>query len=118
MERHIIPDSENRMILLETLSSIGPLSDTQLLVFVTDLSLMNYFSLHLNLSELEQQGLIEQRRLNDGFVAAFHIVLRHFSLIDLRFLLQKIDCECFLQSGVALIFFVREDTCDRGTAPF
>ena len=41
MERHIIPDSENRMILLETLSSIGPLSDTQLLVFVTDLSLMN-----------------------------------------------------------------------------
>ena len=62
MERHIIPDSENRMILLETLSSIGPLSDTQLLVFVTDLSLMNYFSLHLNLSELEQQGLIEQFR--------------------------------------------------------
>lgn len=62
MERHIIPDSENRMILLETLSSIGPLSDTQLLVFVTDLSLMNYFSLHLNLSELEQQGLIEQYR--------------------------------------------------------
>ena len=62
MERHVIPDPENRMILLKTLSSIGPLSDTQLLIFVTDLSLMNYFSLHLNLSELEQQGLIEQFR--------------------------------------------------------
>lgn len=60
MERHLIPDSENRLILLRILSSIGPLSDTQLLVFVTDLSLMNYFTLHLNLSELEQQGLIEQ----------------------------------------------------------
>ena len=62
MKRHLIPDAENRLILLKTLSAIGPLSDSQLLVLFTDLSLMNYFSLHLNLSELEQQGQIEQFR--------------------------------------------------------
>ncbi|MBR1683804.1 MAG: DUF4364 family protein [Clostridia bacterium] len=61
MERQIT-DTENRLVLLESLSLLGPVSDTQLLFFLTDLNLMNYFALHLNLSELCVQGQVESYR--------------------------------------------------------
>ena len=49
---HLFPDTESRLALLYAVEHLGALSDQQLLVFFTDLSLMNYFSLQLNLAEL------------------------------------------------------------------
>ncbi len=61
MERQI-PDSENRLVLLHALALLGQASDDQLLIYVTDLGLMNYFSLQLNLSELLSDGYVAVRR--------------------------------------------------------
>ena len=58
---HLFPDAESRLILLYALDRLGTCSDQQLLIFLSDLSLMNYFSLHLNLTELLHQGYITQK---------------------------------------------------------
>ncbi len=53
-------------------------------------------------------------RLNDGFVAVFHIVLGNLALVDLHPLLQKINCELLLQERRAPVFFIAEDTALQG----
>ena len=59
MQRHVIPDAEYRLILLMMISRIGAMSSGQMLIFVTDLDLMNYFGLQLNLIALVEQGQVE-----------------------------------------------------------
>ena len=56
MERKVIPDAENRLLILYALDRLGPVTDGQLLEFMMDQSLMNYFTLQPALVEMEQQG--------------------------------------------------------------
>jgi len=46
---------------------------------------------------------------NDGFVAVLHIILRHNTLVHHPLLRQEICCHCFLQKGIADVFFIRQD---------
>lgn len=62
MRRRAIPDSENRLLILYAMERLGPAADSQLLQFMVDCELMNYFSLQLGLSQMEDQGNI--RRVN------------------------------------------------------
>ena len=57
-------------------------------------------------------------RLNDGGVAARHIILWDFTLVGLYFLFQKIHREFLLEQCITLVFFVLKDTGDRSLAPF
>lgn len=56
MERKYIPESENRLTILYALQRLGPATGMQLLQFLVELDLMNYFTLQLSLSDLHQQG--------------------------------------------------------------
>ena len=58
MQRRSIPDAENRLLILYALKAIGPMTDHQLLVVMTDTDLMNYFTLQLTLSDLENDGKV------------------------------------------------------------
>ena len=57
-------------------------------------------------------------RIDNGGMAAFHIVLRHLTLVGLHFLFQEIDREGFLEQRIALVLFVLQNAGDRGLAPF
>ena len=57
-------------------------------------------------------------RLNDGGVAARHIILRHLALVGFHLLFQKVDCEFLLEQRITLVFFVLKDAGDRSLAPF
>ena len=46
------------------------------------------------------------RRLNDGVMAALHIVLRHLPFVRLPLLGKEVHRVAFLQAGVALVFLV------------
>lgn len=61
MKRRSVPDSEYKLIILYTLSRLGPVNGTQLLQFLVELDLMNYFSMQLNLSEMIEQGQVEEQ---------------------------------------------------------
>lgn len=61
MERKHIPETENRLIILYTLRSLGPVTATQLLQALAESDLMNYITMQLSLSEMERQGQITQR---------------------------------------------------------
>lgn len=50
------PDTQQRLILLYTLSKLAPCYDSQLLQFVTDLELMNYFDMMFALIDLCRDG--------------------------------------------------------------
>lgn len=56
MERKFIPESENRLTILYALRRLGPATAMQLLQFLVELDLMNYFTLQLSLSDLREQG--------------------------------------------------------------
>lgn len=56
MQRKIIPDAENRLLILYAIKTIGPLSDQQLLEVMTETDLMNYITLQLTLADLEADG--------------------------------------------------------------
>lgn len=58
MERRVIPESENRLVILYAMNGLGPVTDAQLLQFMVDMDLMNYITLRLSMSELEAQGQI------------------------------------------------------------
>lgn len=60
MERRIIPEAENRLIILYTLRRLGPCTATQLLQFMVEIDIMNYFTLQLGLCEMEEQGQLVQ----------------------------------------------------------
>ena len=61
MERKIIPETENRLIILYTLRQLGPVTAMQLLQAMAEGDLMNYITMQLSLSEMESQGQITQR---------------------------------------------------------
>jgi len=56
MERKHIPEAENRLLILYAMECLGPVTDEQLLRFMTELDLMNYFTLQLALSEMQDKG--------------------------------------------------------------
>ena len=61
MERKVIPETENRLVILYALSRLGPVTGMQLLRYMVELDLMNYITLQLSLSELEEQRQIARR---------------------------------------------------------
>lgn len=61
MERKHIPETENRLLILYTLRSLGPVTAMQLLQAMTEADLMNYITMQLALSDMENQGQISQR---------------------------------------------------------
>lgn len=60
MERKHIPETENRLIILYTLRSLGPVTAMQLLQAMAESDLMNYITMQLALSDMESQGQIAQ----------------------------------------------------------
>ena len=61
MERKVIPETENRLVILYALGRLGPVTGMQLLQYMVELDLMNYITLQLSLSELEEQGQVARR---------------------------------------------------------
>ena len=61
MERKYIPETENRLVILYTLRRLGPVTAMQLLQAMAEGDLMNYITMQLALSEMEQQGQISMR---------------------------------------------------------
>lgn len=61
MERKIIPETENRLVILYALHRLGPVTAMQLLQAMAEGDLMNYITMQLALSEMESQGQITQR---------------------------------------------------------
>ena len=59
MERKHIPESENKLTILYALRGLGPCTAMQLLQFLVEQDLMNYFTLQLSLSDLEEQGQLQ-----------------------------------------------------------
>lgn len=56
MERKHIPESENRLTILYALRALGPATAMELLQFLVENDLMNYFTMQLNLCDLQEQG--------------------------------------------------------------
>ena len=56
-------------------------------------------------------------RLDNGRMAVLHIILGHFSLVDLCFLGEKIHREGFLQQRRAFVLLVPEDALHGGPLP-
>ncbi len=61
MERKHIPETENRLIILYALRQLGPVTNMQLLQAMAESDLMNYITMQLALSDMEQQGQITTR---------------------------------------------------------
>ena len=61
MERKHIPETENRLVILYALRRLGPVTAMQLLQAMAESDLMNYITMQLALSEMEQQGQITMR---------------------------------------------------------
>lgn len=61
MERRRIPETENKLVILYALSLLGPVTGMQLIQFLAELDLMNYFTMQLSLCEMEDQGQIVRR---------------------------------------------------------
>lgn len=61
MERKHIPETENRLLILYTLRSLGPVTAMQLLQAMAEGDLMNYITMQLALSDMESQGQITQQ---------------------------------------------------------
>ncbi|MGN0794318.1 MAG: DUF4364 family protein [Aristaeellaceae bacterium] len=61
MERKHIPETENRLVILYALRRLGPVTSMQLLQAMAESDLMNYITMQLALSGMEQQGQITMR---------------------------------------------------------
>lgn len=61
MERRVIPEAETKLVILYTLNRLGPVTNMQLLQFMVEYDLMNYFDMQLCLSEMEEQGQLTQQ---------------------------------------------------------
>lgn len=66
MERKVIPEAENRLVILYAMARLGPVTGAQLLQFLVELDLMNYITMQLSLSELEKQGQLVRRAYPGG----------------------------------------------------
>ena len=58
MERRHIPEKENKLVILYALQLLGPVTGMQLIQFLAEMDLMNYFTMQLSLSDMEDQGQI------------------------------------------------------------
>lgn len=56
MERKHIPESEHRLTILYALRALGPATAMELLQFLVENDLMNYFTMQLNLCDMQEQG--------------------------------------------------------------
>lgn len=56
MERKHIPESENKLTILYALRRLQPATAMQLLQFLVENDLMNYFTMQLSLSDMQEQG--------------------------------------------------------------
>lgn len=61
MERKFIPESENKLTILYALRRLGPCTSMQLLQFLVESDLMNYFTMQLSLSDMQEQGQLATR---------------------------------------------------------
>ncbi len=61
MERRHIPETENRLLILYTLRSLGPVTAMQLLQAMSEGDQMNYITMQLALSDMEAQGQVALR---------------------------------------------------------
>ena len=57
-ERKRVPDSVQKLMILYSLQTLGPVTETQLLKFLTDLDVMNYFEMRLALMGLQDSGKV------------------------------------------------------------
>ncbi len=63
-----MPDEELRLLTLYTLSRLGPCTDMQLLEFMTQFDLMNYFDMMFALTDLCRLGMLVRKEQD----AAWH----------------------------------------------
>lgn len=61
MERKHIPETEHRLLLLYTLQKLGPVTNLQLLQAMSETDQMNYITMQLALSGMEEQQQITLR---------------------------------------------------------
>lgn len=67
MQRKIIPDAENRLLILYALKTVGAMTDQQLLIVMTDTDLMNYITLQLTIADLESEGKLRRQGDTSGW---------------------------------------------------
>lgn len=60
MERRVIPEAETKLVILYAMNRLGPVTSMQLLQFLVEYDLMNYFTMQLSLAEMEEQGQVTQ----------------------------------------------------------
>lgn len=58
MERRHIPETENKLVILYALHLLGPTTGMQLIQFLAEMDLMNYFTMQLSLADMEEQGQV------------------------------------------------------------
>lgn len=61
--------------------------------------------------------LLEYIRADNGFMVAFHIVLRDFALIGLFLLGEEVNRVGLLQERIALVLLIGKDTADGSGIP-
>ena len=62
--------------------------------------------------------LLKYLRADDGFVIAFHIILRNFSLVDLFLLGEEVHRVGLLKKRVALVLLVGKNAANGPGIPF
>lgn len=100
MERMLprrIPEQDMRLIVLYSLQKLGPCTELQLLQFLFDNDVMNYFDMMFSLGTLCEQGLAGRTRFRAGFryqtTPAGDETLRLFSNRVPASLQKKIEAE-------------------------
>lgn len=63
-----MPDFERRMVVLQCLRFLGPCTDLQLLRFLTEYDLMNYFDMMFALTDLCAQGQAVRTKEQVGYI--------------------------------------------------
>lgn len=58
MERRRVPETENKLVILYALQLLDPVTGMQLIQFLAEMDLMNYFTMQLSLADMEEQGQI------------------------------------------------------------
>ena len=60
------PADEQRLIVLYSLMNLGPCTETQLLQFLSEMDLTNYFDMMFALNELCDRGQAARQKRKDG----------------------------------------------------
>ena len=62
------PADEQRLIVLYSLMNLGPCTETQLLQFLSEMDLTNYFDMMFALNELCDRGQAARQKRKDGLL--------------------------------------------------